>query len=107
MVELKLAGVPKGKLVLTLNALDFDTTSSVEQQRVLGKLRVTIVAARNLIPMDKGGSSDPFVTLKIQDKTRLKRTTIKKKTLDPTWGEVRVPTLVFSPLPPPPAVCCC
>ena len=44
-------------------------------------------SARNLIPMDKGGSSDPFVTMKIQDKTRLKRTTIKKKTLDPVWEE--------------------
>ena len=37
--------------------------------------------------MDRCGTSDPFVTLKLQDKTRLKRTSIVKKTLDPTWHE--------------------
>jgi hypothetical protein len=53
----------------------------------MGCLRVTIVAARNLIPMDKGDTSDPFVTLKVQDKTRLYRSSVVKKSLDPTWNE--------------------
>jgi serine/threonine protein kinase len=87
-LELPLKTVPHGSITLSLIALDFDTTNAATvSQRSMGCLRVTIAAARNLIPMDKGDTSDPFVTLKVQDKTRLYRSSIVKKSLDPTWNE--------------------
>jgi Ca2+-dependent lipid-binding protein len=86
--ELKLESVPHGRIFVGLNALDFDTMShGAKSEPKVGTLRVTIVAARNLIPMDRTGTSDPFVTLKLQDKTRLKRTSVVKKNLDPAWNE--------------------
>jgi serine/threonine protein kinase len=87
-LELPLKTVPHGSITVSLIALDFDTTATATvAQRSMGCLRVTIVAARNLIPMDKGDTSDPFVTLKVQDKTRLYRSSVVKKSLDPTWNE--------------------
>jgi serine/threonine protein kinase len=84
---LALKGVPHGKLHLSLVATNFDTTSASAHTAAVGVLRVTVSGARNLIPMDKCGTSDPFVTLKLQDKSRLFRTSKLKKTLDPVWEE--------------------
>jgi len=48
-------------------------------------LTVHVVEARDLEPMDMGGSSDPYVRLSIQG--QLFNTTYKKSTLNPVWNE--------------------
>lgn len=42
--------------------------------------------ARDLVPMDKNGFSDPYCELKVNGECKYK-TTIKKKTLHPVWEE--------------------
>ena len=47
---------------------------------------MTINSASGLAPMDRAGTSDPYVTMKVGEQ-KLQRTTTKKKTLDPVWDE--------------------
>jgi RAS protein activator-like 1 len=48
-------------------------------------LTVHVVEARDLIPMDVDGTSDPYVILRIEDQQI--ETTFKKSTLNPVWNE--------------------
>ena len=48
-------------------------------------LTVHVVEARDLIPMDMDGTSDPYVILRIEDQQI--ETTFKKSTLNPVWNE--------------------
>jgi len=50
-----------------------------------GQLILTIHRARNLLPCDINGLSDPFVTITFGTQTA--KTTTKDATLTPTWGE--------------------
>ena len=55
-----------------------------------GKLTVNVLEAKNLKKMDVGGLSDPFVKIELmQNGKRLKKkkTTIKKRTLNPYFNE--------------------
>ena len=48
-------------------------------------MALTIESASGLEPMDRGGTSDPYVKIKVgkqRDKTE-----VKKKTLDPVWAQ--------------------
>ena len=49
------------------------------------KLKVTVVEARGLMPMDKNGLSDPYCAVQVGK--HHKNTTTKKETLDPKWNE--------------------
>ena len=46
----------------------------------------SVIQGRDLAPKDKRGTSDPYVVLKV-DGTEF-RTSVKKKTLSPTWNEM-------------------
>ena len=51
-------------------------------------LEITVLRAKNLMAADRGGTSDPYVSIQIgQGKISAKKTSVKKKTLDPEWTE--------------------
>lgn len=55
-----------------------------------------VLQAKNLLPMDPNGLSDPYVKVKLipslkKDTNDSKRkTTIREKSLNPVWGETLV-----------------
>ncbi len=49
---------------------------------------MTVMRAKDLLAMDRGGTSDPYVRLHIgEDLLKAKKTQVKNKTLNPTWME--------------------
>ncbi|XP_063724647.1 synaptotagmin-1-like isoform X2 [Symsagittifera roscoffensis] len=55
-----------------------------------GKLTVNVLEAKNLKKMDVGGLSDPFVKIELMQngkRVKKKKTTIKKRTLNPYFNE--------------------
>ena len=49
------------------------------------KISITVVAAKGLKPSDKGGKSDPYVTIQVGKQK--KRTRTLSATLDPVWNQ--------------------
>ncbi|KAB5575236.1 hypothetical protein PHYPO_G00218500 [Pangasianodon hypophthalmus] len=67
-----------------------DVCLSLRYVPTAGKLTIVILEAKNLKKMDVGGLSDPYVKIHLmQNGKRLKKkkTTIKKKTLNPYYNE--------------------
>ena len=57
-------------------------------KKPVGILHVKVVQALKLLKMDLLGSSDPYVKLSLSgDRLPAKKTTIKKKNLNPVWNE--------------------
>lgn len=57
-------------------------------KKPVGILHVKVVRATKLLKMDLLGLSDPYVKLSLSgDEHPTKKTTIKKKTLNPEWNE--------------------
>jgi len=50
-----------------------------------GVLHVDVVCGRDLPKMDRFGKSDPYVIIDVEGHT--KKTSVKKRTLNPTWRE--------------------
>ncbi|KAL0322323.1 UNVERIFIED_CONTAM: Synaptotagmin-3 [Sesamum calycinum] len=62
--------------------------STVAIKKPVGILHVKVVHATKLLKMDLLGLSDPYVKLSLSgEKLPAKKTTIKKKTLNPEWNE--------------------
>lgn len=57
-------------------------------KKPVGLLHVNIIRARNLLKKDLLGTSDPYVKLSLTgEKLPAKKTTIKKRNLNPEWNE--------------------
>ncbi|KAK7270330.1 hypothetical protein RIF29_23396 [Crotalaria pallida] len=62
--------------------------SAVAIKKPVGILHVNVVRAHRLLKMDLLGTSDPYVKLSLTgDKLPSKKTTIKRKNLNPEWNE--------------------
>lgn len=62
--------------------------STVAIKKPVGILHVNVVRARKLLKMDLLGTSDPYVKLSLTgDKLPAKKTTVKRKNLNPEWNE--------------------
>ncbi|GAU15858.1 hypothetical protein TSUD_40790 [Trifolium subterraneum] len=62
--------------------------STVAIKKPVGILHVNVVRAVKLLKMDLLGTSDPYVKLSLTgDKLPAKKTTIKRKNLNPEWNE--------------------
>lgn len=62
------------------------------------KLTIVILEAKNLKPMDIGGSSDPYVKVQLtldKRKWKKRKTSVKKKTLSPYYNESFTFTVTF------------
>ncbi|XP_010543542.1 PREDICTED: synaptotagmin-3 [Tarenaya hassleriana] len=71
--------------VLEIPILD---ASTVAVKKPVGLLHVNIIRARNLLKKDLLGTSDPYVKLSLTgEKLPAKKTTIKKRNLNPEWNE--------------------
>ncbi|VYS65819.1 unnamed protein product [Arabidopsis thaliana] len=71
--------------VLEIPILDSSTASV---KKPVGLLHVSILRARNLLKKDLLGTSDPYVKLSLTgEKLPAKKTTIKKRNLNPEWNE--------------------
>ena len=49
-------------------------------------MEVSILCGRELIAMDRGGTSDPYVMI-MQGEEQLQKTPEKKKTVNPVWND--------------------
>lgn len=58
------------------------------------RVRITmgVIAGRNLVAKDKGGTSDPYVEIKFYDHKTKKKTDIIKKNLEPKWNKPELVT---------------
>lgn len=57
-------------------------------KKPVGILHVNVVRAQKLLKMDLLGTSDPYVKLSLNgDKLPAKKTTVKRKNLNPVWNE--------------------
>ncbi|KAE9618392.1 putative C2 domain, synaptotagmin-like mitochondrial-lipid-binding domain-containing protein [Lupinus albus] len=62
--------------------------STVAMKKPVGILHVNVVRAHKLLKMDFLGTSDPYVKLTLtEDKLAARRTTIKRRNLNPEWNE--------------------
>ena len=62
-----------------------------EKEDILSKspyfrVEVSILCGRELIAMDRGGTSDPYVRI-MQGEEELHKTVEKKKTVNPVWND--------------------
>ncbi|XP_071493645.1 synaptotagmin-1-like isoform X2 [Diadema antillarum] len=84
--DLQSAEVPGGEGKSELGDICF----SLRYVPTAGKLTVVILEAKNLKKMDVGGLSDPYVKISLymnNKRIKKKKTTIKKRTLNPYYNE--------------------
>ena len=72
-------------------SFNFDGEKAEEKDEILNKspyfrVEVSILCGRELIAMDRGGTSDPYVRI-MQGEEELHKTVEKKKTVNPVWND--------------------
>ena len=75
------------KYIIKLNAYQ----QAKEKEEILSKspyfrVEVSILCGRELIAMDRGGTSDPYVRI-MQGEEQLHKTVEKKQTVNPVWND--------------------
>jgi len=63
----------------------YKSHESHKQNASTTRLHIRVKDAQNLIAADSGGTSDPYVTITVAHCTV--KSTVKPKTLNPTWNE--------------------
>ena len=72
------------KATLTTGEQSQKTSSSMERPATL---EIHVVRARDLLAADRGGTSDPYVSIQVQDGKTVGKTHTIKKTLNPEWDQ--------------------
>ena len=83
-----LEGVFSGECLVRVrhsNDAVVSSASMIDDPVELRRYTVELLSARNLIAMDACGTSDPFAILTCGEEQR--QSTVKEKTLSPTWNE--------------------
>ena len=83
--EHSLTDHPTGKVKLDAELIPLQGHLAPEPHDA-GYLTVTLISAKDLLPVDDSGTSDPFVVLKIND-DGVGKTEEIRKTLNPTWNK--------------------
>ena len=83
--EHALSDHPTGKLKLNAELIPLQGHLEAEP-RDAGYLTINVISAKNLLPVDEGDTSDPFIVLKIND-NQVGKTGEIRKTLNPTWNK--------------------
>ncbi|GAM28853.1 hypothetical protein SAMD00019534_120290, partial [Acytostelium subglobosum LB1] len=53
----------------------------------LSQLNIRVISAKNLVAADINGKSDPYVNIKVPSSTKVHKTKVIQKNLNPTWNE--------------------
>eukprot|EP01088_Endostelium_zonatum_P022012 TRINITY_DN9071_c0_g1_i1.p1 TRINITY_DN9071_c0_g1~~TRINITY_DN9071_c0_g1_i1.p1 ORF type:complete len:354 (-),score=101.01 TRINITY_DN9071_c0_g1_i1:45-1106(-) len=64
-----------------------DEVLDVYDEFMLKKLKVRVIEAKNLVPADRNGFSDPYVKIRGSRNQTWVKTGVKKKTLNPKWED--------------------
>ncbi|KXN74747.1 hypothetical protein CONCODRAFT_2058 [Conidiobolus coronatus NRRL 28638] len=79
---------PNGELCVSLDLLPVDYDESVEQfSQTQGRLAINIIEGRNLVAADSGGTSDPYIEIKLNGH-KVYKSQVIKKTLNPVYNEI-------------------
>jgi hypothetical protein len=83
------AAVPSGAPAASPRASAASTPRTASAQRLerRGTLEVYLRSAANLKAADRNGLSDPYAMIKLGGAKSWKKSSVKKKTLNPTWDE--------------------
>jgi Ca2+-dependent lipid-binding protein len=78
---------PNGELCVSVDLLPVDYDESVEQfSQTQGRLSINIIEGRNLVAADSGGTSDPYIEIKLNG-YKVYKSQVIKKTLNPVYNE--------------------
>ena len=76
-----------GEINETIEEVNKPRMTSEEKEEITSfRVGISILSGHELIAMDRGGTSDPYVSI-MQGKEQLHKTQVKKKTVNPVWNE--------------------
>ena len=76
-----------GEINETIEEVNKPRMTSEEKEEITSfRVDISILSGHELIAMDRGGTSDPYVSI-MHGKEQLHKTQVKKKTVNPVWNE--------------------